>query len=50
MGISASGLTRRLAQSDLSAQAVELDMAEAGWEPTTDTYLSGVPKALFLET
>ncbi|WP_167646898.1 ParB/RepB/Spo0J family partition protein [Mameliella alba] len=48
-GISASGLTKRMTQSDLVAQAVELDMVEAGWEPTVDTYLNRVPKARILE-
>jgi ParB family transcriptional regulator, chromosome partitioning protein len=48
-GISASGLTRRMAQADLVAQAVDLDMVEAGWEPTVDTYLNRVPKARILE-
>ena len=48
-GISASGLTRRMTQSDLVAQAVELDMVEAGWQPTADTYLNRVPKARILE-
>ncbi|WP_121633925.1 ParB/RepB/Spo0J family partition protein [Tropicibacter alexandrii] len=48
-GISAGGLTKRMTQSDLVAQAVELDMVEAGWEPTVDTYLNRVPKARILE-
>ncbi|MCT4683631.1 MAG: ParB N-terminal domain-containing protein, partial [Roseicyclus sp.] len=48
-GISASGLTRRMTQSDLVAQAVELDMVEAGWQPTADTYLNRAPKARILE-
>ena len=48
-GITASGLTKRMTQSDLVAQAVELDMVEAGWEPTTDTYLNRVPKVRILE-
>ncbi|MAQ45086.1 MAG: DNA-binding protein, partial [Confluentimicrobium sp.] len=48
-GITASGLTKRMTQSDLVAQAVELDMVEAGWEPTADTYLNRVPKARILE-
>jgi len=48
-GISASGLTRRMTQSDLVAQATGLDMVEAGWEPTVDTYLNRVPKARILE-
>lgn len=48
-GISASGLTKRMAQSDSVAQAVDLDMVEAGWEPTVDTYLNRVPKVRILE-
>ena len=38
-----------MTQADLAAQAVELDMVEAGWEPTADTYLNRVPKARILE-
>jgi len=48
-GISASGLTRRMGQADRLVQAVDLDMVDAGWEPTVDTYLNRVPKALTLE-
>jgi ParB family transcriptional regulator, chromosome partitioning protein len=48
-GISASGLTRRMAHADLVARAVDLDMVEAGWEPTVDGYLGRVPKARILE-
>ena len=48
-GISASGLTRRMAHADLVARAVDLDMVEAGWEPTVDGYLNRVPKARILE-
>jgi ParB family transcriptional regulator, chromosome partitioning protein len=48
-GISASGLTRRTAQSDIAAKAVSLDMVAAGWEPTVETYLGRVPKARILE-
>jgi ParB family transcriptional regulator, chromosome partitioning protein len=48
-GISASGLTRRMAQADRLAEAVDLDMVAAGWEPTVDTYLNRVPKARILE-
>lgn len=33
-GISASGLSKRMTHSDLVAQAVDLDMVEAGWEQT----------------
>jgi ParB family chromosome partitioning protein len=48
-GISASGLTRRMAQSEIVAQAVDLDMVAAGWEPTADNYLNRVPKARILD-
>lgn len=48
-GIFASGLTRRMAQAHLLAQAADLDMDEAGWEPTVDTYLNRVPKARIFE-
>jgi len=48
-GISASGLTRRMAHADLAARAVDLDMIEAGWEPTVDGYLNRVPKIRILE-
>ena len=48
-GITASGLTRRMAHADLVARAVDLDMVEAGWEPTGDGYLNRVPKARILE-
>jgi ParB family chromosome partitioning protein len=48
-GISSSGLTRRMAHADLVARAVDLDMVEAGWEPTVDGYLNRVPKARILE-
>jgi ParB family chromosome partitioning protein len=48
-GISVSGLTRRMAHADLVARAVDLDMVEAGWEPTVDGYLNRVPKARILE-
>ena len=48
-GISASGLTRRMVQSDIVANATGLDMVEAGWEPTVDGYLNRVPKVRILE-
>ena len=48
-GISAGGLTRRMAHADHVARATGLDMVEAGWEPTVDTYLNRVPKARILE-
>lgn len=48
-GITSGGLTRRMAQADLVAGAVDLDMVEAGWEPTVDNYLSRIPKARIVE-
>jgi len=48
-GISAAGLTRRMAQADLVARSVDLDMVEAGWEPTVDNYLNRIPKARIVE-
>ena len=48
-GISVSGLTRRMAHADFVGRAVDLDMVEAGWEPTVDGYLNRVPKARILE-
>jgi ParB family transcriptional regulator, chromosome partitioning protein len=48
-GITASGLTHRMSHADLVARAVDLDMVEAGWEPTVDGYLNRVPKARILE-
>jgi ParB family chromosome partitioning protein len=48
-GISASGLTRRMKHADILAKAVDLDMVEAGWEPTAENYISRVPKARILE-
>ena len=48
-GISQHGLDRRLGQADRLAQAVGLDMVEAGWRPTVDNYLGRVPKRRILE-
>ena len=39
---------RALAQADRLAQAVDLDMAAAGWTPTIDNYLGRVTKARIL--
>jgi ParB family chromosome partitioning protein len=39
---------RALAHADLLAQAVDLDMATAGWVPTVDNYLGRVTKARIL--
>ena len=38
-----------MTQSDLVAQAVELDMVEAGWQPTADTYLNRMLRPRILE-
>ena len=38
-----------LAHADVLAQAVDLDMAAAGWTPTVDTYLGRVTKARILQ-
>jgi ParB family transcriptional regulator, chromosome partitioning protein len=38
-----------LAHADRLAQAVQLDMAEAGWTPTVDTYLGRVTKSRILQ-
>ena len=48
-GISQHELNRRLGQADRLAQAVGLDMVEAGWRPTVDNYLGRVPKRRILE-
>ncbi len=47
--ISVHGVQRRLAQADRLAQAVGLDMVEAGWRPTVDNYLGRVTKPRILE-
>ena len=38
-----------MAHADLVSRAVDLDMVEAGWEPTVDGYLNRIPKARILE-
>ena len=46
------GYSRRpqaLAHSDVLAQALDLDMAAAGWTPTVSTYLGQVTKARILQ-
>jgi ParB family chromosome partitioning protein len=49
VGVSPSGIQRRIAEAGRLARAVSLDMAEAGWRPTVDNYLGRVPKARILE-
>ncbi len=39
---------RALAHADRLAEAVDLDMAAAGWSPTVDSYLGRVTKARIL--
>jgi ParB family chromosome partitioning protein len=48
-GVSIHGVQRRLVQADCLAQAVGLDMVEAGWRPTVDNYLDRVTKPRILE-
>lgn len=40
---------RALAHADRLAEAVDLDMAAAGWTPTVDAFLGRVPKARILQ-
>jgi ParB family chromosome partitioning protein len=40
---------KAIAHADRLAEAVQLDMAEAGWRPTVATYLGRVTKARILE-
>ena len=42
-------LTKQMTQSDLAAQATDLDTVEAGWELAADTYLNRAPKARILK-
>jgi ParB family chromosome partitioning protein len=48
-GVSVHGVQHRLRQADRLARAVGLDMVEAGWRPTVDSYLGRVTKARILE-
>ncbi|MGW1419866.1 DNA-binding protein [Bradyrhizobium manausense] len=47
--VSAHGVRTRLDQADVLARAVGLDMVQAGWRPTVDTYLGRVTKPRILE-
>lgn len=49
MGISQSGLDRRLAQADHLATVTGLDLVASGWKPTADNYLNRVPKIRIIE-
>jgi ParB family chromosome partitioning protein len=48
-GVSIHGVQHRLVQADRLARAVGLDMVEAGWRPTVDSYLGRVTKPRILE-
>jgi ParB family chromosome partitioning protein len=48
-GVSVHGVQHRLVQADRLARAVGLDMVEAGWRPTVDSYLGRVTKPRILE-
>ena len=48
-GISSEGVQRRIREADRLAQAVGLDMVEAGWRPTAENYLGRVTKPRILE-
>jgi ParB family transcriptional regulator, chromosome partitioning protein len=48
-GVSVHGVQQRLLQADRLARAVGLDMMEAGWRPTVDSYLGRVTKPHILE-
>jgi ParB family transcriptional regulator, chromosome partitioning protein len=48
-GVSVHGIQRRLVQADRLARAVGLDMVEAGWRPTVDSYLGRVTKPRILD-
>ncbi len=47
--VTVHGVQRRLAQADRLARAVGLDLIEAGWRPTVDSYLGRVTKPRILE-
>ena len=48
-GVSIHGVQRRLAQAARLARAVGLDMVDAGWRPTVDSYLGRVTKPRIIE-
>lgn len=48
-GVSQHSLDSRLRQADRLARAVGLDMVQAGWRPTYDSYLNRVTKPRILE-
>jgi ParB family transcriptional regulator, chromosome partitioning protein len=48
-GVSSHTVEQRIAEADRLAQAVDLDMVQAGWHPTVENYLGRVPKRRILE-
>ena len=48
-GVSCHTVEQRIAEADRLAQAVDLDMVQAGWRPTVEKYLGRVPKRRILE-
>jgi ParB family chromosome partitioning protein len=48
-GVSPHGLSERMRHADRLAGAVNLDLVEAGWRPTVETYLGRVTKPRILE-
>ena len=48
-GVSVHSVQRRIAQADRLAQAVGLNMVEAGWRPTVESYLGRVTKPRILQ-
>ena len=48
-GVSSHTVEQRIAEADRLAQAVDLDMVQAGWRPTVENFLGRVPKRRILE-
>jgi ParB family chromosome partitioning protein len=48
-GVSSHTVEQRIAEADRLAQAVDLDMVQAGWRPTVENYLGRVPKRRILD-
>ena len=47
--VTAHSVQQRLKNADRLAQAVDLNMVDAGWKPTIDNYLGRVPKRRILD-
>lgn len=48
-GASSHTVEQRIAEANRLAQAVDLDMVQAGWRPTVENYLGRVPKLRILD-